>query len=141
MVFPFFHISLTSFHWSIKLQLSTIFFSIRSFTEFTKSFKTPLDSQPPCPLPTPRVYSNSCPFSRWSHPLVTLLLLPSIFLNIRVFSSESVLRIRRPKYRSFSSSINASNEYLGLISFRMDWLDLLAVQGSRVFSNTTVQKH
>ena len=61
------------------------------------------------------------------HPL---LLLPSIFPSIRVFSSESVPCIRWPKYRSFSFSISPSNEYSGLISFRMDWLDLLAVRGT-----------
>ena len=61
------------------------------------------------------------------HPL---LLPPSIFPSIRVFSNESALRIRRPKYWSFSFSISLSNEYSGLISFRMDWLDLLAVQGT-----------
>ena len=61
------------------------------------------------------------------HPL---LLLPSVFPSTRVFSSESVLPIRWPKYWSFSFSINPSNEYSGLISFRMDWLDLLAVQGT-----------
>ena len=61
------------------------------------------------------------------HPL---LLLPSIFPNIRVFSKESALHIRWPKYWSFSFSINLSNEYSGLISFRIDWFDLLAVQGS-----------
>ena len=72
-----------------------------------------------------------------------LLLLPLIFPSIRVFSSESVLCIRWPKYWSFSFSISPSSEYSRLISFRMDWLDLLAVQRtlSRVFSNTTVQKH
>ena len=71
-----------------------------------------------------------------------LLLLPSIFPSIRVFSNESVLHIRWPQYWSFSFSISPSNEYSGLISFRIDWFDLLAVQGlSRVFSNTTVQKH
>ena len=71
-----------------------------------------------------------------------LLFPPSVFPSIRVFSSESVLRIRWPKYWSFSFSIRPSNEYSGLISFMMDWLDLLAVHGlSRVFSNTTVQKH
>ena len=59
-----------------------------------------------------------------------LLLPPSIFPSIRVFSDESVLRIRWPKYWSFSFSISPSHEYLGLISFRMDWLDLLAVQGT-----------
>ena len=61
------------------------------------------------------------------HPL---LLLPWVFPNIRVFSTESVLRIWWPKYWSFSFSISPSNEYPGLISFRMDWLDLLAVQGT-----------
>ena len=55
---------------------------------------------------------------------------PSIFLSIRVFSNESVLHIRGPKHWNFSFSISPSNEYLGLISFRMDWLDLLAVQGT-----------
>ena len=59
-----------------------------------------------------------------------LLLPPSVFPSIRVFSSESVLHIRWPKYWSFSFSINPSSEYSGLISFRMDWLDLLAVQGT-----------
>ena len=59
-----------------------------------------------------------------------LLLLPSIFPSIRVFSNESVLHIRWPKYWSFSFSISPSNEYPGLISFRMDWLDLLAVHGT-----------
>ena len=59
-----------------------------------------------------------------------LLLLPPIPPSIRVFSNESTLHIRRPKYWSFSFSINPSNEYSGLISFRMDWLDLLAVQGT-----------
>ena len=61
------------------------------------------------------------------HPL---LLLPSIFPSIRVFSNESALRIRWPKYWSFTFSISSSKEYSGLISFRMDWLDLLAVQGT-----------
>ena len=71
-----------------------------------------------------------------------LLLLPSIFSNIRVVSNESGFRIRWPKYRSLSFNISPSNEHPGLISFRMDWMDLLAVQGiSRVFSNTIFQKH
>ena len=61
------------------------------------------------------------------HPL---LLLPSIFPRIRIFSSESVLPIRWPKYWSFRFSVSPSNEYSGLISFRMDWFDLLAVQGT-----------
>ena len=79
------------------------------------------------------------------HPLIlshSLLFPPSIFPSIRVFSNESVLHIRWPKYWSFSFSISLSNEYSGLILFRMDWLDLLAVQGTlKSLSNTTVQKH
>ena len=84
-------------------------------------------------FPTPGVYSNSCPLSQWCHPTIfchPLLLLPSIFTSIRVFSNESVLRIWWPKHWSFSFSISPSNEHPGLISFRMDWLDLLAVQGT-----------
>ena len=65
-----------------------------------------------------------------SHPLLSLFLLPSIFPSIRVFSNESVIRIRWPKYWIFSFNISPSSEYSGLISFRMDWLDLLAVQGA-----------
>ena len=65
-----------------------------------------------------------------SHPLCPLLLLPPIPLSIRVFSNESTLHIRWPKYWSFSLSISPSNKPSGLISFRMDWLDLLAVQGT-----------
>ena len=74
------------------------------------------------------------------HPL---LLLPPIPPSIRVFSKESTIRMRWPKYWSFSFSISPSNEHPGLISFRIDWLDLLAVSRrlSRVFSNHTVQKH
>ena len=94
----------------------------------------------PCPSPMPGAYSNSCSSSCWCHPTVSssrpLLLLPSIFPllpsifpSIRVFPNESVLHIRWPKCWSFSFSISPSNEYLGLISFRIDWLDLLAVQG------------
>ena len=65
-----------------------------------------------------------------SHPLSSLLLPPSIFPSIRVFSNASVLHIRWPKYWTFSFSINTSNEYSGLISFRIDWFDYLAVQGT-----------
>ena len=73
------------------------------------------------------------------HPL---LLLSSIFPSIRVSSNESVLCIRWPKYWSSSFRIGASNKYSGLISLRMDWLDLLAAQGTlKSFSNTTAQKH
>ena len=86
----------------------------------------------PCPSPTPRAYSDSYPSSQVMPPncLILcrpLLLLPSISPNIRVFSNESVLRIRWPTYWSFSFNISPSNEYSGLISFRIDWFDLLAV--------------
>jgi len=83
----------------------------------------------PCPSLSPGVCSNSCPLSKWCHPTILCypLLLPSIFPNIRVFSNESALHIRWPKYWNFS--ISPSNEYSGLSSFRSDWFDLLAVQG------------
>jgi len=86
----------------------------------------------PCPSPTPRVYSNSCPLSRWCHPTISSSDVPfcSIFPIISVFLNESVLCIRWPEYWSFTFSITPSNEYSGLISFKMDWLDLLAVQGT-----------
>ena len=82
----------------------------------------------PCPSPTPRACSNSCPLSQWCHP--TLILLSSISPSIRVFFNESVLCIRWPKYWSFSCRISPSDEYSGLISLRIHWFDLLAVQGT-----------
>ena len=91
-------------------------------------------ARPPCPSPIPRVYSNSCPLSRWCHPAISschlLLLPPSVIPSIRVFSNESALWVRWPKYWSFSFSISPSNEHPGLICFRVDWLDLLSVQGT-----------
>ena len=79
-------------------------------------------ARPPCPSPTPRVHSNSCPLSRWCHPghlilCQPLLLLPPIPPSIRAFSNESTLHMRWPKYWSFSFSISPSNEHPGLISF------------------------
>ena len=87
----------------------------------------------PCPSPTPGTYSKSYPLSRWCHPTISSSVIPfsscpQIPPSIRVFSNESVLLIRWLKYWSFSFSISPSNEYLGLISFRIDWLDPLAVQ-------------
>ena len=94
----------------------------------------------PCPLPSPRICPSSCPLNWWWHPnissSVTLFLLLSIFPSIRVFSNESAIHIRWPKYWSFSFSISPSEEYLRLTGF-----DLLGAQGlSRVFYSTTVQK-
>ena len=88
----------------------------------------------PCPSPTPGACSNSCPFESVmpSNRLILcrpLLLLPSVFPSIRVFSNESALHIRWPKYWSLSFSISPSNEYSGLISFRMDWSDFLQSKG------------
>ena len=89
----------------------------------------------------PKLMSNESVMPSNHLILCCPLLLPSIFPSIRVFSNESALRIRWPKYWSFGFNISPSNEYPGLV-FRMDWLGLLAVQGlSRVFSSTTVQKH
>ena len=89
----------------------------------------------PCPSPTPGAYSvsDAIVLVMPSYPLSLchpFLLLPSIFPSFRVLSNELVLRIRWPKYWSFSLSISPSNEYSGLISFRIDWFDLLAVQGT-----------
>ena len=85
----------------------------------------------PCPSPSPQFTQTHVHWvgdANLNLLYCLLLLLPSISPSIRVFSNESVLRIRRPKYWNFSFSISPSNEYSGLISFRMDWLDLLAVQ-------------
>ena len=95
-----------------------------------------------CPSLSPGTCSNSCPLSCWCYPTisssVTLLLLPSIFPSIKVFSNELALCIRWPKYWSFSFSISPSNEYSGLIFLRIDWFDLLLAKGlSRVFSAET----
>ena len=93
-------------------------------------------ARPPCLSPTPRVYSNACPLSQWCHPTILSSVIPfsSCLQSFPASGSfpvtHSVLRIRWPKYWSFSFSISSSNEYSGLVSFRMDWLDLLAVQGT-----------
>ena len=89
----------------------------------------------PCPSPSLGVCSNSCPLGWWCHPTISSSVVPfssqaSILPSIRVFSSKSVLHIRWPKYWSFSFSISPSNEYSWLISLRVDWFDLLAVQGT-----------
>ena len=91
-------------------------------------------ARPPCPSPTPRVHSNSHPLSQWCHPAISSSVVPFSScpqsLPASVFSNESTLHLRWPKYWSFSFSIIPSKEIPGLISFRMDWLDLLAVQGT-----------
>ena len=87
-----------------------------------------------CPSPSPGICTNPCPLSWWCHPTISfsVALFSSCLQSpsIMVFYSESALPIRWPKYWGFSFSISPSNEYSRLISFRMDWLDLLAVQGN-----------
>ena len=98
-------------------------------------------TRPPCPSPTPGAYSNTCPLRMPSSHLILchpLLLSPSIFPNIRVFSNESALRIRWPRIGVSASASVLPMNIQGLISFRMDWLDLLAVQ---VTLNSILQHH
>ena len=92
-------------------------------------------ARPPCPSPTSGVYRNSCPSSQWCHPAISSSVIPfsscpPIPPSIRVFSNESTLHMRWPKYWSFSFSVSSSKEIPGLISFKMDWWNLLAVQGT-----------
>ena len=131
----------SSFH-AVRLTVLLPHWLLASSVQFSRSVMSnslrphePQHARPPCPSPTPGVYPNPCPLSQWlpyNHLILCrpLFFLPSIFPSIRVFSNESVLRIRWPKYWSFSLSISPSNEHPRLISFRMDWLDLLAVQGT-----------
>ena len=126
---------------------SLMFSSVQFSRSVVSDSLWPHESQyarPPCPSPTPPklIYIESVMPS--SHLILChpLLLLPPILPSIRVFSNESTLHIRWPKYWSFNLSISSSSEHPELISFRMDWLDLLAVQGTlKSFSNTTAQKH
>ena len=91
-------------------------------------------ARPPCPSPTPGVHPNSCPSNLWCHPAISSSVVPFSScpqsLPASVFSNELTLLMRWPKYWSFSFSISPFNEHLRPISFRMDWLDLLAVQGT-----------
>ena len=139
----------TCFHWKVNYPRHTRFLVLEMLSiiayasvQFSHSVLSdslwPHESQhsrPPWPSPTPGVHSNSHPSSPWCHPAIfilcrSLIHLPPIPPNIRVFSHESTLHMRWPKYWSFSLSIIPSKEIPGLISFRMDWLDLLAVQGT-----------
>ena len=88
-----------------------------------------------CPPLSSRVCADSCPLSRWCYLTISSSVAPfssclQSFSSIRIFSNESALHIRWPKYRSFNFIISPSNEYSGLISFRMDWFDLHAVKGT-----------
>ena len=117
----------------LSVQFSSVQLSCSAVSDSLRPHE-PQHARPPCPSSTPGVHPNSCPsLVMPSNHLILccpLLPLPSIFPSIRVFSNESTLHIRWPKYWGFSFSIRPSNEYSGLTPFRMDWLDLLAVQGT-----------
>ena len=94
-------------------------------------------ARPPCPSPTPRVYSNSCPLCWWCHPTISSSVIP-FSSQLQVFSSESVFHIRWPKDWSFSFSISPSNEYQDWFPLRWTgWISLQSKGLSRVFSNTS----
>ena len=124
---------------SVQFSLSVVSNSLRPHE--------PQHGRLPCPSPTPGACSNSCPSSRWWHPTISFSVIPFLclqfFPSMSVFSNESVLCIRWPMYWSFNFSISPSNEYSGLISFRIDWFDLLAIQGTlkSLLQDSTVQKH
>ena len=111
---------------------SSVQFSCSVMSDSLQPHK-PQHARTPCPSSTPRVHPNPCPLSRWCHLTISSSVVPfsSCFQSfpIKVFSNESALPIRWPKYWSFSFNISPY-EHLGLISFRLDWLDLLAVQGT-----------
>ena len=122
---------------SYQVSLVELLGQFSSVAQSCLTLCDPMDCRIPGLLvfPMPGVYSNSCPLSWWCHPTHLtvchpLLLLPSIFPSIRVFPEESVLHIRWLKDWSFSFSISPSNKHPGLISIRMDWLDLRAIQGT-----------
>ena len=125
----------------LKHKMFLIYYVSSSSVQFSCSVMSdslgphePQHTRPPCPSPTPRVYPNPCPLSQWCHPTIHPLSSPSpSALNLsqqQVFSNESALHIMWSKYWSFSFNISPSNEHPGLISFMMNWLDLLAVQGT-----------
>ena len=120
--------------WATREALST---SVQFSCSVVSDSLRPHESQharPPCPSPTPGIHSDSRPSSQWCHPAISSSVVPfsscpPIPPSIRVFSNESTRHIRWPQYQSFSFSIIPSKEHPGLI-FRMDWLDVLAVQGT-----------
>ena len=129
--------------WSLKLSLMSIengnnSFQFSSVSQSCLTLCDPMDCSMSASLSItnpPGVYSNSCSLSQWCHPTISSSVIPfssylQSFPSSGSFQNESVLHIRWPKYWSFSFNISSSNEHSGLISFRMDWLDLLAVHGT-----------
>ena len=136
-------IKLTNF--LCKISISSVQFS-RSVVSDSLQPHESQHARPPCPSSTTEVHSNSWPSSQWCHPAISSSVVPFSSCPQSLPASESsnelTLHMRWPKYWSFSFSIIPSKEYPGLISFRMDRLVSLQSKGlSRVFSNTTVQKH
>ena len=124
-------------HYLIKDQISNQFSSSQFSRSVMSNSLRPhelMHARPPCPSPTPRVYSNSCPLSQWCHPAISSSVVPFSscpqFLQASGSFPMSQLHMRWPESWSFSFSVSPSNEHPGLISFRLDWLDLLAVQGT-----------
>ena len=119
---------------SMLLYFSSVQFSRSVVSDSLRPHESQ-HARPPCPSPTPGVHWDSHPSSQWCHPAISSSVIPfsscpQIPPSIRVFSNESTLRMRWPKYWSFSFSIIPSKEISGLIFFRMDWLNLFAVQGT-----------
>ena len=117
-----------SLSWYMGLQSSSVQFSCSVMSDLLRPHGLQ-HARPPCPSPTPGDYSNLCPLCRWCYPTISSSVVP-FSCPQSLPASGLVLHSRWPKYWSFSFSISPSNEYSGLISFRMDWLDLLAVQGA-----------
>ena len=118
----------------LGVQLSSVQFSHSVVSDFLRPHELQ-HARPPCPSPSPGVHLDSRPSNQWCHPafsssVIHLLFLLSVFPSIRVFSSESALRMRWPKDWSFSFNISSSSEYSGFNSFVIDWFDHLAVQGT-----------
>ena len=138
MVYIFFLINVIYDYFIHLLLIKQVFRSDQISRSVVSDSLQPRESQhagPPCPSPTPGVLWDSRPLSQWCHPAISSSVVPfsscpPIPPSIRVFSNESTLCMRWPKYWSFSFSIIPSKEIPGLISFRIDWLDLLAVQGT-----------
>ena len=117
-----------------SIPLSSVQFSSSIMSDSLQPHEPP-HARLPSPSPTPGAYSNSCPSSRWCHPTISSSVIPfsscpQSFPASGSFPMSQFFIIRWPKYWSFSFSISHSIEYSGLISFRMDWLDFLAVQGT-----------
>ena len=125
-----------------KLILSSLSWSWNCSVQFCHSVVSdclrpyePQHAWPPCSSPIPGVYSNSCPLSQWCHPTISSSVVPfssclQSFPGLRSFQMSQLFASGGQKYWDFSFNISPSNEHSGLISFRMDWLDLLAVQGT-----------